>query len=74
MSQPIKVDFFKLCQYIFGCCVGQVACAALLVKIEILASGSPLGGVEVRPPWKIPPNVLIFLFNPSLIFIGIILH
>ena len=29
MSQPIKVDFFKLCQYIFGCWVGQVASAAL---------------------------------------------
>ena len=24
---------FSLCQYIFGCCVGQVACAVQLVKI-----------------------------------------
>ena len=23
-------------------------------------------GRGVRPPWKIPPNLLIFLFNPSL--------
>ena len=36
MSQPIKVDFFKLCVYIFGFCVGQVACAVLLVKIKFL--------------------------------------
>ena len=24
------------------------------------------GGGRVRPPWKIPPNLLIFVFNPSL--------
>jgi hypothetical protein len=43
MSSPIKVDFCQLCQYIFVCCVGQVACTVLLVKSSICLGHQGLG-------------------------------